>query len=73
MVRGMRHALFGSGPNAYFRIPPGGFWVGFDFWSLAKGDRVLWKGGKKGGCSTKVEFFSGLVAERETDDFIVVS
>ena len=69
----MRHALFGSGPNAYFRIPPEGFWNGLDFWALNKGDRVLWKGAAKGGASTKVEFFSGTVAEWVDDEFVVIS
>jgi hypothetical protein len=70
------NSFVGSDSGAYFRMPPGGFWNGKDLLSLAKGSRVLWKSGasgKRGGDSTKVEVFSGIVHDWAGDQFIVLS
>jgi hypothetical protein len=68
---------FGPGKkNTYFRIPSEGFWSTGSLRDIVGGTRVLWRGvasGPNGGQSTKVEYFSGLVAEWVDQHYVAVS
>ena len=60
--------------NGYFRYPETPFWNGKDIWQVKRGTHCLWKNvpvGKRGGQSTKVEFFHGEVQGWDGDEAIV--
>ena len=64
-------AMFDTG---YFRYPETPFWNGKDIWQVERGTHCLWKNvpaGKRGGESTKVEFFHGEVHGWEGENCII--
>ena len=57
--------LFDSG---YYKFPETPFWDGRTIWDVDKGTHCLWKNvpkGKRGGESTKVQYFHGLCIPNE--------
>ena len=58
----------------YFRFPETPFWDGKNIWQVKKGTHCLWKSvpiGKRGGQSTKTEFFHGEVHGWQGDEIIL--
>ena len=60
--------------NGYYSYPATPFWDGECLWDVVHGTHCLWKNvptGKKGGESTKVEFFHGVCHGWKDEDVII--
>ena len=66
-------AMFDDGS---FRKPEKPWWNGNNIWDVCQGTHVLWKSvptGKRGGESTKVEYFNGLCHGWQNNDYLLIS
>ena len=62
--------------DKYYYVPEGGVWNGADKWDLKEGVHCLWRGvgqGKKGGQSTKEEYFHGEIHGWNDKDNVVIT